>query len=84
MVRNWIADMQAEGLSASRIKQAKQVLSAPLELAVVDGIIARSPTTGVKVPTVRRREQRFLAAGKSLTSPPPPLRRLRTAPGWWS
>ncbi len=62
MVRNWIADMQAEGLSASRIKQAKQVLSAPLELAVVDGIIARSPTTGVKVPTVRRREQRFLAA----------------------
>ncbi len=62
MVRNWIADMSAEGLSASRIKQAKQVLAAPLELAVVDGIIARSPTTGVKVPTVRRREQRFLTA----------------------
>jgi integrase len=62
MVRNWIADMSAEGLSASRIKQAKQVLAAPLELAVVDGIIARSPTSGVKVPTVRRREQRFLTA----------------------
>jgi integrase len=62
MVRNWIADMSTEGLSASRIKQAKQVLSAPLELAVVDGVIARSPTSGVKAPTVRRREQRFLTA----------------------
>lgn len=62
MVREWIADMTNEGLSASRIKQAKQVLSAPLKLAVNDGIIARSPTTGVKAPTVRRREQRFLTA----------------------
>jgi integrase len=62
MVRNWIAHMSTEGLSASRIKQAKQVLSAPLELAVVDGVIARSPTSGVKAPTVRRREQRFLTA----------------------
>jgi integrase len=62
MVREWIAEMSAEGLSASRIKQAKQVLSAPLELAVVDGILARAPTSGVKVPTVRRREQRFLTA----------------------
>ena len=62
MVREWIADMSAEGLSASRIKQAKQVLSAPLKLAVDDGILARDPTSGVKVPTVRRRQQRFLTA----------------------
>jgi len=62
MVREWVADMSAEGLSASRIKQAKQVLSAPLKLAVDDGILARDPTSGVKVPTVRRREQRFLTA----------------------
>ena len=62
IVREWIADMSAEGLSASRIKQAKQVLSAPLKLAVDDGILARDPTSGVRVPTVRRREQRFLTA----------------------
>jgi len=62
MVREWVAAMSAEGLSASRIKQAKQVLSAPLKLAVVDGILARDPTSGVKVPTVRLREQRFLTA----------------------
>ena len=62
MVREWIADMTTEGLSASRIKQAKQVLSAPLKLAVNDGILARDPASGVKVPTVRRREQRFLTA----------------------
>ncbi len=34
----------------------------PLQLAVNDGILARDPTSGVKVPTVRRREQRFLTA----------------------
>ena len=62
MVREWISSMTAEGLSASRIKQAKQVLSAPLKLAAADGILARDPTSGVKVPTVRRREQRFLTA----------------------
>jgi integrase len=62
MVREWIAEMSTEGLSASRIKQAKQVLSAPLKLAVDDGILARDATSGVKVPTVRRREQRFLTA----------------------
>ena len=62
MVREWIADMTTDGLSASRIKQAKQVLSAPLKLAVNDGILARDPTSGVKVPTVRRRQQRFLTA----------------------
>jgi integrase len=62
MVREWIADMTSGGLSASRIKQAKQVLSAPLKLAVNDGILARDPTSGVKVPTARRREQRFLTA----------------------
>jgi integrase len=62
MVREWIAEMSAEGLSASRIKQAKQVLSAPLKLAVDDGILTRDPTSAVKVPTVRRREQRFLTA----------------------
>jgi integrase len=37
-------------------------ISAPLKLAVNDGILARDPTSGVKVPTVRRREQRFLTA----------------------
>jgi integrase len=64
MVREWVAAMSAEGLSASRIKQAKQVLSAPLKLAVTDGILSRDPTSAVKVPAVRRREQRFLTAAQ--------------------
>ncbi len=62
LVREWIATMSADGLSASRIKQAKQVLSAPLQLAVADGQLARDPTSAVRAPTVRRREQRFLTA----------------------
>ncbi|MCP4308181.1 MAG: hypothetical protein GY788_25550 [bacterium] len=37
-------------------------MSARLKLAVDDGILARDATSGVKVPTVRRREQRFLTA----------------------
>jgi integrase len=62
MVREWVASMSAEGLSPSRIKQAKQVLSGPLKLAVTDGILSRDPASSVHSPTVRRREQRFLTA----------------------
>ncbi|MGF1667350.1 MAG: tyrosine-type recombinase/integrase [Acidimicrobiia bacterium] len=63
-IRHWIAEMSADGLSASRIKQARGILRAALELAVVDGLIGRNSATGVKVPTARTREQRFLTAAE--------------------
>lgn len=62
MVRGWVADLAAEGLSASRSRQARQVLHAALEQAVVDGLIGRNPTDNVKVAMTRPREQRYLTA----------------------
>ncbi len=61
-IREWIAAMVAEGLSAARVRQARQVLYAALEVAVSDGLIASNPCKGVKPPTVRRRRQLFLTA----------------------
>jgi integrase len=54
-VRAWISDMDAEGLSASRIRQAHQVLRASLEQAVQDNIVGRNPTEGTKLPKPRPR-----------------------------
>lgn len=61
-VREWIARMAADDLSAARIRQARQVLHAALDLAVSDGLISSNPCNGVKPPTVRRRRQLFLTA----------------------
>lgn len=61
-VREWVAKMADEGLSASRIRQARQLLGAALGTAVTDGILGRNPAAGVKVPTDRPRQQRFLDA----------------------
>ena len=52
-VRAWVASMVAEGLSASRVRQAHQVLHASLNQAVADGLISRNPSGGVKLPTPR-------------------------------
>jgi integrase len=59
-VRTWIADMDAEDLSPSRIRQAHQVLRASLDQAVHDGLIPRNPAAGIKVPADRTREMLFL------------------------
>jgi len=62
MVREWIADMMEEGLSAARVRQARQVLHALFELAIIDGLIGKNPTQRVKSPPVHPRRQRFLTA----------------------
>ncbi len=61
-IRAWVADLEASGLSASRIRQARQVLSSALASAVEAGVIAANPAAGVKVPRARRREKLFLTA----------------------
>jgi integrase len=63
-VREWMTDMVAEGLSPARVRQARQVLNAALEVAVDDGLIARNPTDRVKPPKVHRRRQLFLTASQ--------------------
>lgn len=61
-LRAWVAAMAADGLSASRMGQAKRVVSAVLAQAVNDGLIGRNPAETVKVPKTRERDQRYLAA----------------------
>jgi integrase len=61
-VRVWQTRLRAEGLSAASVRQARQVLSAALEVAVADGLIVRNPAASVKPPKVRPRRQRFLTA----------------------
>ncbi|CAN5235386.1 site-specific integrase [soil metagenome] len=63
-VREWQADLSRRGLSASRRRQALQVLSAAMKAAVEGGLVARSPVDPVRPPRVPRREQRFLTAGQ--------------------
>jgi integrase len=62
LLRGWVADMAEEGLSASRMGQAKRVVGAVLAQAVEDGLIGRNPTDTVKVPKTVPREQRYLTA----------------------
>lgn len=61
-LREWVAGMVAEGLSPSRVRQARQVVRAALGAAVADRLIARNPTDRLAVPADRPRAQRFLTA----------------------
>jgi integrase len=61
-LRAWVAAMAADGLSASRMGQAKRVVSAVLAQAVDDGLIGRNPAETVKVPKTPERDQRYLTA----------------------
>ena len=67
MVRGWVAEMAEEGLSASRQRQARQVLHAALDQAVSDGLIGRNPTDNVKVAATQPREHRYLTAEQVAT-----------------
>lgn len=62
LLRSWIAEMAADGLSGSRMAQAKRVVSAVLAQAVTDGLIARNPAETVKAPKTAEREPRYLTA----------------------
>lgn len=59
-VRIWVADMVEEGLSASRIEQARSLLASMFRQAVDDGIVGRNPALGVVTPRKKPRRQRFL------------------------
>jgi integrase len=63
-VREWLARMQAEGLSASRCRQACHLLGAILQTAVADGRIPSSPCTGMKLPRLPQVEMAYLSPGQ--------------------
>ncbi|MGH9029459.1 MAG: tyrosine-type recombinase/integrase [Acidimicrobiales bacterium] len=61
-VREWIASLDARGLSASRIRQAHGVFSRIMASAVQDRLIVASPCVGMRLPRVRRPEPVYLTA----------------------
>jgi integrase len=61
-VREWISELTARGLSASRIRQAYHMFGAIMRSAVESGYIARSPCVGVKLPRMTQLEMLFLSA----------------------
>jgi integrase len=55
-VQEWIGQMWADGLSASRTRQAVVLLRQLLDAAVRDGIVGRNATGGVKLPKIEQHE----------------------------
>ncbi len=60
-VREWIADLDRSGLSASRIRQAYFLLGQILRAAVESVYLSKSPCVGVRLPPMQIREMRFLS-----------------------
>lgn len=63
-VRSWLSGLLADGLSPSRTRQARSVLSQVLEHAVDAGVLRANPALGVKVPGNSDRVVLFLDASQ--------------------
>jgi integrase len=61
-VREWVAVLVEGGLSASRVRNAHQVLGQVLDAAVEGGRLARNPAAGVRLPRRVERDMHFLTA----------------------
>ena len=61
-VRSWLARLQADGLSPSRTRQARSVLSQVMEFAIESGVVRSNPARGVKVIGSSDREMLALTA----------------------
>lgn len=59
-VTTWLAELTAQGLSASRVRAAHVTLSQMLKLAVRSGRLARNAAEYVPLPRVHRAEKRYL------------------------
>jgi integrase len=62
MLREWIAGLVADGLSAKRARKAFQVVSQILGRAVEGGRLARNVAERIRLPKEQRREVHFLTA----------------------
>jgi integrase len=60
-VQEWLSELAASGLSASRRRQAAILLQAMLRAAVATRHLARNPLDGLEIPTLKRSDQRFLS-----------------------
>jgi integrase len=58
-VAAFLGELQVEGLSASRVRQAHIVLALVLKAAVADGLVARNVADGARLPRLERREAAY-------------------------
>lgn len=61
-VQEFVTGLEAQGLSASRVRNAYFVLKPCIEAAVASGYIARSPCVGIKLPRPGSKAMQFLNA----------------------
>ena len=61
-IESWLAERRQAGLSASRRRQAFQILRQILEAAVQDRYLPSNPAAGIKLPKLTRREELYLDA----------------------
>jgi integrase len=61
-VREWVAVLVEGGLSASRVRNAHQILGQVLDAAVEGDRLARNPAAGVRLPRRVERDMHFLTA----------------------
>ncbi len=59
-VATWVAELRSVGLSASRTRQCVHLLGAILKAAEADKRIVGNPVASVKLPTLPKRERRYL------------------------
>jgi integrase len=59
-VRAWVTHTTRQGLAASTVRRAYQLLGKVLGAAVDNGMIAQNPCRRVPLPRIERREMRFL------------------------
>jgi integrase len=70
-VREWVAELVANGLSPKRARKAHQVLSQILASAVDGGRLPRNVAEGIRLPKVQRKEMHFLTAAQVEAIAPP-------------
>lgn len=61
MVRGWVADLTAAGLSAASVVATYRTFARILKTAEIDGVVSRSPCIGIALPReTSRQEMHFL------------------------
>jgi len=66
-VEEWVSEMDSEGLSSSRIRQAYHLLSSSLKAAARSGVIRTNPAVGVRLPKMEQREMMFLISSEVMS-----------------
>jgi site-specific recombinase XerD len=59
-IQAWIVELRAQGVSPATIKKAYRVLSMVFTEAEVSGLVLRTPAFKIDLPSVPKRDPRFL------------------------